>query len=102
MRPTIQANSPDPLSQCRQDIDRIDGVLVALLRERTRLAMQAGEIKLTHGEPIHAAAREAAVLRRVQQLAVPPLAPDAIVRIFACIIDETRAAEQTARPTTED
>ena len=93
MTPTIGVNSPDPLSQCRQDIDRIDGVLVALLRERTRLAMQAGEIKLAHGEPVHAAAREAAVLRRVQELAVPPLAPEAITRIFACIIDETRHAE---------
>ena len=36
----------------------IDGVLVALLRERTRLAMQAGEIKLAHGEPVHAAASD--------------------------------------------
>jgi chorismate mutase/prephenate dehydratase len=93
MTPTIGVNSPDPLSQCRQDIDRIDGVLVALLRERTRLAMQAGEIKLATGEPVHAAAREAAVLRRVQELAVPPLAAEAIARIFSCIIDETRNAE---------
>jgi chorismate mutase / prephenate dehydratase len=93
MATTIQVNSPDPLSLCRQDIDRIDGVLVALLRERTRLAMQAGEIKLASGEPVHAAAREAAVLQRVQELAVAPLAPDAIARIFACIIDETRTAE---------
>ena len=97
MRPTTQVNSSDPLSQCRQDIDRIDGVLVALLRERTRLAMQAGEIKLASGEPVHAAAREAAVLRRVQELAIPPLEPEAITRIFACIIDETRNAELRTR-----
>jgi chorismate mutase/prephenate dehydratase len=97
MRPTIQLSSTDPLSQCRQDIDRIDGVLVALLRERTRLALQAGEIKLANGEPLHAAAREAAVMRRVQELAVPPLAADAIARIFACIIDETRNAELRTR-----
>jgi chorismate mutase len=96
MTPTIDMNSPDALSQCRQDIDRIDGVLVALLRERTRLAMQAGEIKLANGEPVHAAAREAAVLRRVQQLAIAPLKAEAIARIFACIIDETRRAEQAS------
>ena len=97
MTPTTGVNSPDPLSQCRQDIDRIDGVLVALLRERTRLAMQAGEIKLATGEPVHAAAREAAVLQRVQALAVPPHAAEAIVRIFSCIIDEARNAELTTR-----
>ena len=27
----------DPLVQCRQDIDRIDAVLEALMRERTRV-----------------------------------------------------------------
>ena len=43
MRPTTQATSPDPLSQCRQDIDRIDGVLVALLRERAPGQVETGE-----------------------------------------------------------
>ena len=97
MRPTTGVNCSDPLSQCRQDIDRIDGVLVALIRERTRLAMQAGEIKLANGEPVHAAAREAAVLQRVQELAVAPLEAGAITRIFTCIIDETRNAELRTR-----
>lgn len=89
-----EADVPDPLSLCRQDIDRVDAVLVALLGERTRLALQAGIIKLAAGEPVQAVAREAAVLRRVQQLAVPPLDSAAVARIFERIIDETRAAER--------
>ena len=82
------------LSRCREDIDRIDAVLVALLRERTRLAVCAGRLKAATGQPLTAPGREAAVIARVSRLAAPPLAPDAVGRIFERIIDETRAAEQ--------
>lgn len=88
------AEAADPLSLCRQDIDRVDAVLVALLRERTRLAIQAGIIKLAAGQPVQAIAREAAVLQRVQELAAPPLDSAAVARIFERIIDETLAAER--------
>lgn len=84
----------DPLARCREDIDRVDAVLVALLRERTRLAVQAGLVKLSSGQAISAPAREAAVIDRVRQLAGAPLGPDAVARIFERIIDETRAAER--------
>jgi chorismate mutase len=84
----------DPLAQCRQDIDRIDAVLVALLRERTRVALDAGRIKDAGGHALVAPTREAAVLQRVRRLAVAPLEADAVARIFERIIDETRAAEQ--------
>jgi chorismate mutase len=92
--PDLPAEAPDPLSLCRHDIDRVDAVLVALLRERTRLAIQAGMLKLAGGLPVQAVAREAAVLERVQALTAPPLDSAAVARIFERIIDETRAAEQ--------
>lgn len=84
----------DPLSQCRQDIDRIDAVLVALLRERTRVALDAGRIKNGDGKALVVPSREAAVLTRVRQLAVAPLDGEAVARIFERIIAETRAAEE--------
>jgi len=84
----------DPLAQCRQDIDRIDAVLVALLRERTRVALTAGRIKDAGGHAVVVPAREAAVLQRVRRLAAAPLDADAAARIFERIIDETRAAEE--------
>lgn len=84
----------DPLAQCRQDIDRVDAVLVALLRERARLAVDAGRIKSASGQPLVVPGREAAILERVRQLAAAPLDGDAVTRIFERIIDETRAAEQ--------
>lgn len=84
----------DALGQCRDDIDRVDTVLVALLRERARLAVSAGRIKLAAGQPVMSPAREAAILDRVRQLAGEPLDGEAVARIFQRIIDETRAAEQ--------
>ena len=84
------------LSRCREDIDRIDAVLVALLQERARLALCAGRLKMATGQPLQVPAREAAVIERVKHLALPPLEPDAAGRIFQRIIDETRATEQRA------
>lgn len=83
----------DPLARCRQDIDRVDAVLVALLRERTRLALNAGRLKSASGQPIAVPDREAAVLDRVRRLARAPLDAEAAARIFQRIIDETRSAE---------
>lgn len=88
------AGTVDALVQCRDDIDRVDAVLVALLRERARLAVSAGRIKIASGQPVTAPAREAAILERVRRLAGEPLDGDAVARIFQHIIDETRAAEQ--------
>ena len=90
------AATADPLAQCREDIDRVDAVLVALLGERTRLAIRVGRLKMAAGQPLTAPAREAAVLARVRQLAGHPLGPDAVTRIFQRIIDETRATEREA------
>jgi chorismate mutase/prephenate dehydratase len=93
--------SNDPLLQCRQDIDRVDAVLVALLRERARLALDAGRLKTAAGASLRAPGREAAVIDRVRRLAGAPLDGDAVARIFRRIIDETRAAEERwVRPTT--
>lgn len=96
----MKADSPgngmplDPLAQCRRDIDRIDAVLVALLGERTRLAIDAGRIKRGSGREVAAPAREATVIERVRDLARGPLPADAAARIFEQIIRETRSVEE--------
>ena len=89
--------SADALALCRSDIDRIDAVLVALLHERTRLALDAGRIKSSSGQALVAPQREAAVFERVRSLARAPLEPDAVARIFERIIEEARAAEAHSR-----
>jgi chorismate mutase len=85
----------DPASvlvECRERIDRIDGVLLALLRERVVTAEQAAEAKTAMGQPVFAPPREAEVLARVSTLASLPLDPEAAARIFETIIAETRAS----------
>ena len=85
------------LADCRRRIDRIDGVLLALLRERLVTAGEAADAKAALGQPLLVPPREAEVLARVTGLASAPLDPHAAARIFARIIEETRASE-TRRP----
>lgn len=82
------------LLECRQRIDRIDGVLLALLRERLMTAEEAADAKAEMGQPVLAPPREAEVLARVTTLANWPLDPDAAARIFGAIIEETRASAE--------
>ena len=79
------------LLECRARIDRIDGVLLALLRERLMTAEAAAAAKAAMGQPVLAPPREAEVLARVTTLATSPLDPEAAARIFGAIIAETRA-----------
>lgn len=91
----IPGDQGDPaavLLECRARIDRIDGVLLALLRERFMTAEQAADAKAAMGQPVLAPPREAEVLARVSTLASSPLDPGAAARIFGTIIEETRAS----------
>lgn len=102
--PTGHAEPARILAECRQRIDRIDGVLLALLRERLRTAEEAADAKAAMGQPVLAPPREAEVLARVATLASSPLDPFAAARIFELIIEETRAtavrrSEQQRRDT---
>jgi chorismate mutase len=81
------------LADCRQRIDRIDGVLLALLRERLMTAVEAAAAKAALGQPVLVPPREAEVLARVTTLASSPLDAAAAVRIFQAIIEETRSTE---------
>jgi chorismate mutase len=83
----------DSLEECRRIIDRVDATIVALLRERARLAIDAGRIKRDAGQPIDAPEREQAICERVRRLATAPLDPGAAERIFRRIIDEVRTIE---------
>ena len=90
----MEASRPaEVLATCRQRIDRIDGVLLALLRERLLTAVEAADAKAALGQPVLAPPREAEVLARVTALASSPLDAGAAVRIFRTIIEETRATE---------
>ena len=89
-------DTADPLLDHRRDIDRIDRTIVALLAERMRIGVAAGQIKLALSHPVRNELREADVLSRVREAAARPLSPESAERIFHAIIEETAACQVAA------
>src|SRR5919197_591304 len=83
------------LDDLRQDIDRVDEVLVRLLNERARVACEIGLVKKELGIEVYQPEREKEVLAHVRGIAKEgPLGSDAIARLFERIIDEARRLER--------
>lgn len=82
------------LTRLREAIDRVDEVLVKLLNQRAKYAVEIGEIKGLLSLPIYAPEREKEVLRHVEQTSAGPLKNDAVRRLFERIIDESRRVER--------
>ncbi len=83
------------LDELRDDIDRVDEVLVRLLNERARVACEIGRLKKEQGVEVYQPEREKQVLAHVASIAAEgPLGADAIARLFERIIDEARRLER--------
>ena len=83
------------LDDLRDDIDRVDEVLVRLLNERARCACEIGRIKKEQKVEIYQPEREKQVLEHVKSVAAEgPLEPEAIARLFERIMDEARRLER--------
>lgn len=83
------------LDELRDDIDRVDEVLVRLLNERARVACEIGKLKKALGVDVYQPEREKQVLAHVRGIAAEgPLGADAIARLFERIIDEARSLER--------
>jgi len=83
------------LDELRDDIDRVDEVLVRLLNERARVACEIGRLKKDLGVEVYQPEREKQVLAHVRSIAAEgPLGADAIARLFERIIDEARRLER--------
>ena len=83
------------LDELRNDIDRVDEVIVRLLNERARVAVEIGRLKRELNVPIYQPDREKQVLVHVRGVASEgPLGADAIARLFERIIDEARRLER--------
>lgn len=83
------------LDDLREDIDRVDEVLVRLLNERARVACEIGRLKKEMGAEVYQPEREKQVIAHVRGVATEgPLGSDAIARLFERIIDEARRLER--------
>jgi len=84
------------LTRLRDAIDRVDEVIVRLLNQRAKYAIEIGELKGVLGLPIYAPEREKDVLLHVERVSDGPLDPATVRRLFERIIDESRRVEREA------
>lgn len=90
----IQPQTNDPYRELRQQIDRIDSELLALLNERAGAALQIGHLKRANNEPIRVPERERAVIERAVRANRGPLTAEAVGTVFEAIIGQMRALEE--------
>lgn len=84
----------DELNALRDQIDRVDQQLVALLARRLALVAEVGEVKSRHGLPIYAPDREAAMLaRRRDEAAKQGVPPDLIEDVLRRVMRESYSSE---------
>jgi chorismate mutase len=93
---TATAEAEQAIARLRRNIDEVDAVLVKLLNQRARWAMEVGLVKKAAGIAIYQPDREAQVVAHVVGRNRGPLAADAVQRLFERIIDESRRLERIA------
>jgi len=92
-------NAPErdsELTRLRDAIDRVDEVIVRLLNQRAKYAIEIGELKATLGLPVYAPEREKDVLHHVERTSDGPLDGSTVRRLFERIIDESRRVKREA------
>ena len=89
-------SAPREMKRLREAIDRVDEVLVRLLNQRAKYAIEVGQIKGQLSLPIYSPDREKEVLSNAERWSEGPLAGAAVRRLFERIIDESRRVEREA------
>jgi len=91
-----RTKSDQDLDEARQEIDRVDERIQALISERARLAQQVGVTKgrLSAAVDYYRPEREAEVLRRVLERNQGPLRNEEILRLFREIMSACLAQQE--------
>lgn len=90
------------LTRLREAIDRVDEVLVKLLNQRAKYAVEIGTLKGILDLPIYVPEREKEVLQHAETCNAGPLDTTAVRRLFERIIDESRRVEREAATAREN
>ena len=85
------------LERLREAIDELDRVVVKLLNQRAKYAIEIGQAKKAIDLPVYSPEREREVLENVERENRGPLSPDGIRRLYERIIDESRRLEREAK-----
>ena len=100
MKKTATTKPSEPslgLDDLRRRIDALDGDLVRLLNDRTKIALQIGEVKRKSGGEVYVPAREKAVLDRVARLNDGPLPAESVQSVYREIMSAALALEHPIR-----
>jgi chorismate mutase len=82
----------------RAEIDEIDDQLLRLLNTRARIAAKIGQVKRAAGLPLSDKERERHVVQRMKSGNAGPLDEGAVMKLFECIIRESRRVESAVVP----
>ena len=85
------------LESLRDEIDRLDEMIVRLLDQRARCAFTVGRLKQAQGLHIYEPSREKVVMAHVKAVNASlggPLTDDAIERLFERVMDEARRIQR--------
>ncbi|MDP2304270.1 MAG: endolytic transglycosylase MltG [Ignavibacteria bacterium] len=82
------------LSRLRKEVDFVDKELVRLLSKRTLHSVLIGRVKRSMGLATYSPQREKDVSKKVSSFAEEPLRPEAVLRIYERILDESRAIQR--------
>ena len=83
------------IDNSRDEIDAIDLRLLYLLNQRAELVIKLAEEKRKQGMKLFDPKRERDIFVKLTGKNPGPLTPDAIVRLYERIIDESRRLERT-------
>ena len=83
------------LKDFREEINSIDIELLFLFNRRANLVIDLAQIKKSQGKKLFDPERERDIFVSLTEKNPGPLTPDAVVRLFERIIDESRRLERT-------
>ena len=87
-------SQPNPLIPLREEIDRIDELILDLINQRLKIGEQVGAVKKQKGSQILDRTRERMVIDRLSQINKGPADKDLIQYIFNVIITATREIQK--------
>ena len=82
------------IDDIRSEIDEVDTKLLFLFNRRADLVLELSGHKKSAGKEVYDPFREKDIFVRITERNPGPLSPDAIVRIFEQIIEESRRLQK--------
>ncbi len=82
------------IDDIRGEIDEVDTKLLFLFNRRADLVLELSGLKKSEGKEVYDPFREKDIFVRITERNPGPLSPDAIVRIFEQIIEESRRLQK--------